>query len=311
MFYLSRYNTNFIDNRTLEDLKYFSTSEYYWRKFGNKLWLVYLAMLIENNKDEKDIEFVVKKYLYFHKLKDVENFFSVSYWFNSHGFSNPAVKKSAQIYQKILDCKENNAFYNLIKDKSIAVVGNGPCEIGKNKGEEIDKHDIVIRFNEFHTKGYEKDYGTKCDVWANYFCNVDFLNYKERPNCKLYLWTNDSYCFQNKIAIDNAYSCINKNWDICCNIRRQAWETFGLNFDPTSGFVVIMQIYNLLGNFDNVDFYGFKFLEDENVQNKHYFKTEYLNSYAGHNFDSEATFLKDFINSNTHVKTCEIVTTTK
>ena len=295
MFYLSRYYWNYADDRTLDDLKYLSASKYNWKKSKNKLWLVYLAMLIENDKNENDIENIAKKYLYFHGLKEVDIFISVSYWFHKHNFTNPQIEKSAKIYEKILKTKEDNVFYNLIKDKKVAVVGNGPCELDKNKGEEIDLHDIVIRFNEFHTKGYEKDYGTKCDVWANYFSNNNFLKYNERPDCKLYLWTNDSFFFNKPVYAENAYSCIDKTWDVISNMRRYAWDELGFCYDPTSGFVVIMQIYKLLGNFDNVDFYGFKFLENENTETKHYFQTEFKNDYDGHNFADEAEFLRDFI----------------
>lgn len=297
-FYLSHYKWNYADKKTLDDLKYLSDSEYCWKKSNNKLWLIYLAMLIENDKNESDIENIAKKYLYFYKLKEVDKFISVSYWFHKHNFTNPKIEISAKIYEKILKSKQDAAFYNLIKDKKIAIVGNGPCELGKNQGEEIDSHDVVIRFNEFHTKGYEKDYGTKCDVWANYFGNTDFLKYTEQPDCKLYLWTNDSFFFNKPVFMENAYSYIDKTWDICSNMRKYAWNELGCCYDPTSGFIVIMQIYKLLGNFDNVDFYGFKFLEDENTESKHYFQTEFKNDYAGHNFDNEAEFLKDFISKH-------------
>jgi len=49
--------------------------------------------------------------------------------------------------------------------KTIAVVGNGPSEIGKGLGDEIDAHDVVIRINNYRIKGFEKDYGRKIDVW--------------------------------------------------------------------------------------------------------------------------------------------------
>lgn len=45
--------------------------------------------------------------------------------------------------------------------KSIAVVGNGPCELGQCRGYEIDEHDYVIRFNNYKIDGYQEDYGSK------------------------------------------------------------------------------------------------------------------------------------------------------
>ena len=46
----------------------------------------------------------------------------------------------------------------------IAIVGNG--QLLKNYGKQINKHDLVIRFNKAKTEGYEKLVGTKTDVLA-------------------------------------------------------------------------------------------------------------------------------------------------
>lgn len=46
---------------------------------------------------------------------------------------------------------------------NIAVVGNGEI---KDKGKEIDSHD-VIRLNNFKIKGFEKDVGEKVSAWCH------------------------------------------------------------------------------------------------------------------------------------------------
>jgi len=51
----------------------------------------------------------------------------------------------------------------------IAIVGNGAGELGKKKGEEIDGHDYIFRFNNFSTDGYETDYGEKITHWVTTF----------------------------------------------------------------------------------------------------------------------------------------------
>ena len=45
--------------------------------------------------------------------------------------------------------------------KKIIIVGNANTLVGKNLGSVIDSYDDVIRINNFKTKGYEKDVGTK------------------------------------------------------------------------------------------------------------------------------------------------------
>jgi len=63
--------------------------------------------------------------------------------------------------------KINNEEHNLVlnynpsllldlKDKKIAVVGSSGILLDKEYGEEIDKHDYVVRFNVARVKGFEK-----------------------------------------------------------------------------------------------------------------------------------------------------------
>ena len=55
----------------------------------------------------------------------------------------------------------------LLRDKrrSIAVVGNSPCEIGRGRGQLIDAHDVVVRFNQFSIEDqFAQDYGKKCTL---------------------------------------------------------------------------------------------------------------------------------------------------
>lgn len=59
--------------------------------------------------------------------------------------------------------EELNKLKEFIKDKSVAIVGNSQSIFSKKQGQNIDNHDIVIRFN----KGYpiRKDsQGTKTDI---------------------------------------------------------------------------------------------------------------------------------------------------
>lgn len=45
-----------------------------------------------------------------------------------------------------------------------AVVGNSPGLLGRNRGREIDAHDVVLRYNFAPTRGYEADVGTRTTV---------------------------------------------------------------------------------------------------------------------------------------------------
>jgi hypothetical protein len=49
--------------------------------------------------------------------------------------------------------------------KRVILVGNGPSVLNKDNAELIDSYDVVVRFNWFHIKGFEKQVGTKTDIW--------------------------------------------------------------------------------------------------------------------------------------------------
>lgn len=75
------------------------------------------------------------------------------------------------------------AFKNYIRGKKIAIVGNSPCELNKQKGKLIDSYDVVIRFNNFEINENTKaDYGEKVSVKA---CtpSLETLKLKEDAGC--------------------------------------------------------------------------------------------------------------------------------
>ena len=53
---------------------------------------------------------------------------------------------------------------NLVKNKTVAIVGPSPHLVNTGLGEFIDSHDLVIRINEILPSGYFQDYGSKTDI---------------------------------------------------------------------------------------------------------------------------------------------------
>ena len=51
-------------------------------------------------------------------------------------------------------------------DKKITIVGNAPCALHTNYGTLIDNSDMVIRFNNYKTAGFEKAVGSKTTHWV-------------------------------------------------------------------------------------------------------------------------------------------------
>lgn len=79
-----------------------------------------------------------------------------------------------------VDRKENRINAGRLKGNKVIVIGNGPSAVeGAQLGEQIDKFDEVVRFNNFQTKvaGMQKWVGSKCTV--HFSDGVLFPTYQE------------------------------------------------------------------------------------------------------------------------------------
>ena len=57
------------------------------------------------------------------------------------------------------------------------IVGNGTSVLDAELGDKIDSFDNVVRFNTYRIAEYEKNVGTKTDIWAT--CTADGRHLKE------------------------------------------------------------------------------------------------------------------------------------
>lgn len=53
-----------------------------------------------------------------------------------------------------------------MKIDKVLLIGNGPSVTQYELGGEIDQFEVVVRFNNFVTEGFEAHVGSKTDVWA-------------------------------------------------------------------------------------------------------------------------------------------------
>ena len=50
--------------------------------------------------------------------------------------------------------------------RGTVIIGNGRSVLGLGAGPTVDRYDTVIRFNDYQIEGYERDIGSKVDVWV-------------------------------------------------------------------------------------------------------------------------------------------------
>lgn len=288
-----------ISDELMNRFLYLEKSCFYWKNFDKRTWLVYISCLLEKNNRDKALE-ILNKYIYYHGLSKIEHFLSVADFADINGYSDDKIKQSAIVYRELLKSKEENFLYNYLENKTIAIVGNAPNIIGTNKGEEIDSHDIVIRFNNYMTVGYEQDCGAKTDIWCN-----GLMSDIEKRNEKYSVVLHGDNAVRRYVPCPEfMYEALENKSKICCLSNEYTDELRKLvNYNPTQGFILIYNLSKILKDFKNIDFYGFNFLQD-NFDDicLHYFNDRNVESEKSrkttHNFYEEAEFLLKLIEEN-------------
>lgn len=156
---------------------------------------------------------------------------------------------------------ESKALDGFLEGKTIAVVGNGPSELGKGLGQEIDSHDVVIRFNNYKIKGFEKDYGRRTNVWMK--GGAADVRYKLRDkSIKAILYTDD-IIEEGLIARFSRYPRVELEKGLVVDYldrKERGVLIDALGVRPSSGAFLAHRLLRVRDV--TVDFYGFAFLED-------------------------------------------------
>lgn len=275
-------------------------------KINPNFWLIYISSLYERNNFDLAQDILIK-YVEKYKYLDIHRFPFVSKFAKQIGITNNDIEKTIFISNKLDESIENKIFENAIKGKSIAVVGNGPQELGKGKGYEIDSHDIVIRFNNFNTNGFEKDYGSKTDIFIRN-ASVELKDVDRQFN-KICVWEPDFYHFIiPQYILDRLYADIVKN----------KFQTTYLNYEMhnipkiesdiktnlTSGTLIIYFLFKI-NKISINDIYGFSFIKNDYDSNSyHYYpdKLDYGDASKWHEINNEILFLRKLFNLNENIK---------
>ena len=263
-------------------------------------YLIYSSVLLESgdlDKAKAILDEYLKKY---NDIDYISKFLPLANFANSIGITNKKVEDSVFMFKTFKKYEEDRLFENFITNITIAIVGNGPSEIGKNKGEEIDDKDVVIRFNNFSVNGFEKDYGSKTNIWV--YCNAN--NVSLRPldgvnRLKMIVFEGDIYhtVIEDNVKVNLLYYMKNNIPVVFLNkyshdlIRNRS----GIEF-PSTGLILFYYIYNLFNsNKDKISLYGFSFLQEEVIEScPHYFKDDNKEYTVGwHSYTSESSFFKD------------------
>ncbi len=211
---------------------------------------------------------------------------------------DPEIRAAAKLSARAKKSIDEKFFENFLRGKRIAVVGNGPQEVGSGNGAKIDAYDVVIRFNDFpENEKFRKDYGAKTDVWI----------------CAC--WTKTPWREHVPVVIagDIFYSDEYPDWEY---VRRaaetpQAVLAFPPEFFrkilsesivklPTMGALTLAWIKEIRPNFSSDDVFGFSFkarIPPERLD--HYYRSDATKNGTIHNLDEERVFLRKLFGMQT------------
>lgn len=186
------------------------------------------------------------------------------------------------------------------KASTIAVVGNSPELLNNSLGEEIDSHDIVIRFNKFFiTDELVKNTGSKTTL-----CVVDKNTSHHffqcgRVNASLLIVGEDLRVYHPSL---DDFTALNSNFNEVGNINRQIYIDLAkiLQAAPSSGMQIVEAIRRLRGGFEGVSFYGFNFTDQlDAVASSASYGRKCKPSFA-HNWHGEKILFNEFRKNNNY-----------
>lgn len=208
------------------------------------------------------------------------------------GNSDSTIREVVALSLRIDKGLVGGVFEKLLRGKRVAVVGNGPSEVGRKNGSRIDDYDIVIRFNDFpETLEFREDYGAKTDVWVsscwtktNWKKHVpvilagDFFYSDEFPN---------TWLIEN-LSRDSGVQVLAIPLALYQKIRRES----GIKL-PTLGVLVLAWIKEINPVFSVDDVFGFSFKEPVAPKKlEHYYASSAMEHGTIHNLDEERIFLR-------------------
>jgi Glycosyltransferase family 29 (sialyltransferase) len=183
------------------------------------------------------------------------------------------VVEFAELYNHIID--STLSFMETLREKSrtIAIVGNSPCEVGLGRGRLIDSHDAVARFNTFSIEDrFAGDYGKKCNIHVR-------LPGREGDNAS---------SLSTGLIILNRADLIyrQRDWSNIMALWREGVNVcaFPTNFHlplfrelggkPSSGIAFCALVKAMRGSLPRESCFGFSFIDQvgQNATSAHYFR---------------------------------------
>lgn len=257
-------------------------------------FLHFVKVLIDKELHD-EARLLINDYIDFYGSEGLKYQLSVHTYCQTNGYckQNPIHDTGLLIKNRVLlDC---------LKDQQIAIVGNGPSELGTGNGPTIDQHEYVVRFNNYKTEGFEEDYGKRTDIWV--CCNDDDIRHRtaeELDSYKFIILELDFFRDVIRRPVYDFFGDIIKNYThkvLFLNQETKQELVNALKVQPSTGLTMICYLLNLT-EISKENLFGFSFrqsLEDNTGECDHYFEKR-ADYKSRHSLDVETEYIKSILN---------------
>jgi hypothetical protein len=155
--------------------------------------------------------------------------------------------------------------------KRVIVVGNGPSALEHELGSVVDDFDVVVRFNDYKTAGFEKWIGSRTTIWVasdNMLPGKDMSQIDEALFVPLPRLCRDNH--RNVQRFRKAYR--DKLVEVSPEEQKKIYDWYDLDLYaadkwPTTGAIAVRY---LIERYGSVAVYGFDFFADGAKGDIHY-----------------------------------------
>ncbi|MFD1303453.1 glycosyltransferase family 29 protein [Methylobacterium marchantiae] len=235
------------------------------------------------------------------------NCLAVAKLIKEHGLDVPAsaqkdLNSYYELYEELARSEENLRARFSDETRSVAVVGNSACEIGRGQGKRIDSYADVVRFNRFNTDPpYNIDYGSKVTAIVRQSGGRADFELQNQNSPSLIIVSSASILYRGRIW--RAAKRLRDEGHTLCVFPQPFHTKLSrvLGGSPSSGISFIYLLKQLRVNIRRDDFFGFSFTDQIglNHSSAHYF--EHAKPSVGHMWEKERDLFDSFFGNGTEL----------
>lgn len=182
-----------------------------------------------------------------------------------------------------------------IKEETVAVVGNSPCELGSGKGKVIDSYSLVVRFNYFSVREhYSSDYGRRFDVHVRGAGDTEEL--ADRSSDARFVVLNQYNFLYHFRRWEHLKALYEKGVRLCCLPSGHHFPLQKeLKAEPSLGLSFLKFVKDVTNHVERSQCFGFS-LSDQLSGKAHYF--DHRQPAYTHNWIKEKQIFEGWVDNN-------------